>query len=169
MIGKATIRSLRRRFSGAVLWALIPLAFAGGLPTANCACLDCHCGAKCACGSMGASSAAASEKPAGCCHCCCGHCSGEAGCCCCCCATKAKSQQTGTGFSAPGGTGCQTTISAVSAIQPHVVVVKDHQPVTSDIATPTPSLHLMRAVDLTDAFNTGPPVDLVVTLQRLVI
>ncbi len=168
MIDKAAIRLIRRRFNGAVLCAMVPLAFAGGLPTASCACVNCHCGANCTCGSAGASAgtAAASDKPACCCHCCCSHCTGEAGCCC---ATKAKTQPSGQGFSAPAGTGCQMTIAARAAIQPHVVAVNHHQPLTSDLATPTPALHLTLAVDLTDSLNTGPPVDLVMTLQRLVI
>jgi hypothetical protein len=175
MFGTRLIRTLHRHFSTAVVWAMVPLAVLGGVPTVSCACVNCHCEAACGSNMHGAAKScldSGSSRQAGCCSCCCGHCSGGPGCCC-----QGKNvahhappaaHQAGTGFEAQHN-GCRTSVSVVTAIQTTKVVVSDHQPLTADVLTLNFPTRPIWSLDRTGEFNTGPPVDLVVTLQRLVI
>jgi hypothetical protein len=182
MIGNSIIRSLGRRFSAGVIWAMIPLAAWGGMPTLSCACLDCHCGATCEFASHGTANPAAanpsdtvdSHNQTGCCSCCgCANCQCAAGCCCCQMKKFASKAPTCKHEGAPGFSqsqdGCKTSVSTVTAIRPTLVALNSHQPWVVAIFPPISASQSNRTLDRADPLNTGPPVDLVLTLGRLLI
>jgi hypothetical protein len=178
MIGISRVRAIHRRLNAGVLWAMIPLAAWSGIPTARCACVNCHCGAQCGIGShsaTGCSPASDSVKKTDDCSCCCGHSSSADGCCCCHPKQPTPMQETcrrlpGNGFDSQSPHSCRMAISAVAGVQATMVVVSDHQPLAMDVLAPSASSQTNHsALDRGDAFDTGPPVDLVVTLRRLVI
>jgi len=178
MVGASLFKLLNRRFYSGVIWAMIPLAVASGIPTVSCACVDCHCGSACAFGKCGSAGGDAVESTHQACHCpcCCGgHCSGA--CCCCgCCKGKqgtsnASTSQhpAGKGFGAPPSNNCRVSIAAVVCI-PTTMVTADKQLVlVVDLFSATPSFGTLWGVDRTAEIDSGPPVDLVLTLNRLVI
>jgi len=175
MFGNSPIRRLRRHLSTALVWAMLPMAVLGGMPTANCACVNCQCGA--ACGLPGHTACCPAVESAAqnvCrCKCCNGHCDGK---CCCCVNTQPQQKQplnpadSKQKLCSLPASRCHVSISsAASAIVAAMVGIDHHQPLTLDLPATLDSPLAVAAVDHFDGFSTGPPVDFVVTLQRLVI
>ncbi len=133
MIGKSTIRFVRRGFAASMMWAMIPLAAFAGLPTASCACLKCDCGAACKLTSHSAMNPVAGEQ-AGCSACCCANCpcAGTSHCCCLAKLAAAKKQTCqhlpGQGFNSSESNGCRTSITAVAGIRATTVGIADDVP-----------------------------------------
>jgi len=174
MLSNSITRFVRRGFSASMVWAMIPLAALAGLPTASCACLKCQCGAACEFASHSASSRAGGE-PAGCSTCCCNHCPCAGTSHCCCLAKLAAAKKLvcqhlpGKGFNSPESSGCRTSITAVAGIRATTVAIADgYQPLSLDVPAVALSDTSSGSLDRT-SLNGGPPVDLVVTLRRLVI
>ena len=178
MIGKRIIRCLRRCFGVGLVWGLIPLVAWGSIPTLHCACENCQCGSTCSFASEcrpQAGHTSASAKT----HCCCccrdGHCSCAGGCCCC----KAK-QLAAKGQSCPQSQakdsnsvkepGCRTSIStSTAAIRTNVTVVDNSHSLAIDRLSTTCGTQSTVSHERIIVLNTGPPVDFVVTYERLVI
>jgi hypothetical protein len=174
MFSKSTIRFIRRGFAASMVWAMIPLAALAGLPTASCACVKCECGAACVFASHSPSSCAGGEKAA-CSACCCNHCPCAGTFHCCCLAKLAAAKKPtcqlvpGKGFNSPDSNGCRTSITAVAGIRATSVAIADgYQPLSMDVPGVALSSTSSWSLDRT-SLNTGPPLDLVVTLRRLVI
>jgi hypothetical protein len=171
MIGTPTIRSAKRWFCVALVWAMVPAIVWAGVPTVSCACVKCQCGAGCSVAPHSATTLGASSGQADCCANC--PCAGTAHCCC-----KSKlaaaKQATcrhlpGNGFGGSDKGGCRTSVTSLTGIRATAVVADDDQPLTIDHPAATDRSHSSRSLDRANALITGPPVDLVVTLQRLVI
>jgi hypothetical protein len=65
---------------------------------------------------------------------------------------------------------CRVSISApAAAVTAATVGIDHHQPLTFDLPAMLDSPQAVAAVDHFDGFDTGPPVDLIVTLRRFVI
>jgi len=170
-------RMLRRLFTAGMAWLMIPLVVWGGIPAVSCACVNCQCGTTCKLSGGAASSGTqVSQTKTACCCCGCGHCSCKTGCCCCCgggCKATDKESTSvcllGKGVGAKPADSCRLSVSAQVAVQPAVVKAVDQHPLTLDLALPTISYGSNCALRSTGQFNTGPPLDLVVKLRRLVI
>jgi hypothetical protein len=75
----------------------------------------------------------------------------------------------GKGFNSPDSSGCRTSITAVAGIRASSVAIADgNQPLSIDVPVVALSSTSSWSLDRT-SLNTGPPLDLVVTLRRLVI
>lgn len=175
MFGNSPIRGLRRHLSTGLVWAMLALAVLGGMPTANCACVSCQCGAACGLPGHIACCPGVESAARNVCHCkCCnGHCDGKS---CCCAKTQQQLKQplnpaeSRQNLCSLPASRCQVSISsAPSAIVAATVGIDHHQPLTLDLPATLDSLQAVAAVDYFDGFDTGPPVDLVLTLGRLVI
>jgi hypothetical protein len=97
------------------------------------------------------------------------------GCCCCRGNHKAAEQQSTCdnapvkGINAQSDHSCQASISAQVAVQHPVVKAADQQPPMLDVIPQAASVASNTASLTASEFNTGPPLDLVVKLRRLVI
>jgi hypothetical protein len=160
---KKTIRVIRQRLGAAVAWAAIPLVVSAGVPSASCACVKCECGSQCGgiLQTAETSAAAKSETPAD-------------GCCCCCRAKQSVANQrtgnpTGKACLRTPNHQCRIAISTATGIKAAPNGDKD-LPLAADVAATPVSIGLTPPQFLVAEFaNTGPPVDLVVALQRLLI
>jgi len=177
MIGKRITRILRRGVRVGLAWALIPLIAWGSIPTLHCACENCQCGSTCSfaseCGAQAGHVPASEKTP--CCGCCRGgHCSCPGGCCCC----KAK-QLAAKGQSCPQShgkdvnsfkaPGCRTSITTSTAIRTNLTVVDNAHSLAMDRLSTTYGTQATVSHERAFVLNTGPPVDLVMTYQRLLI
>jgi hypothetical protein len=176
MFSNSPIRRLKRQLSKGLVWAVLPLAFSGGMPTVSCACATCECGASCglpghpACGNA----AASAGRKEGRCQCCNGHCDGK----CCCCLKKQPSRQpqsvsphdSTARLCSPPASRCVVSISApAAAVTAATVGIDHHQTLSLDVPVTLDLPQAVVAVDHFDGFDTGPPVDLIVILRRFVI
>ena len=166
MFGKSTTRFVRRAFSASIVWTMIPLAALAGLPVASCACVKCECGTACK---------FALHSAVSCCYCCSNcPCAGTSHCCCMA-KLAAASKQTcqhapGKGFNSPDSKGCRTSVTAIAGIRAtHVAVADGYQPLSMDIPAVAASSESTWLLTRTNSLNTGPPINLVITLQHLVI
>jgi hypothetical protein len=163
MSSASPVRSMRRRLNTGIMWAMIPLAALGGVPTARCICIDCPCRTDCstAVGSpvnhSTISSSGSIEHTAACCR---EHSTGNA---------QRHSCTTGKGLGCQSSDGCRKLVSAAPAVRTAGIEQSDRQPSISEVVDSIRSVPTVRSVNLRTPADTGPPPDLVVTLQRLVI
>jgi hypothetical protein len=76
----------------------------------------------------------------------------------------------GKGFNSPDSKGCRTSVTAIAGIRAADVAVADgYQPLSMDIPAVAASSESTWLLTRTSSLNTGPPIDLVIALQRLVI
>lgn len=149
------------RFRAAVIWLMAPLALWSGLPFSACICADGHYELFCAAHSRQASASAA------CCSCCptakscCKH------------STCCASSEGGADRCASNGNSCCTQVGRVTFVPPASAaapIMDCHAlAIILPVADVTAHMTVRTLASRIFALDTGPPLDLVVTLQRFVI
>jgi hypothetical protein len=164
---KRIARLLRRGSAAGVVWAMIPLVMVSGAPTASCACVACLCGAACPLDGSSAAGQASSDRSTTPAH------PAQNFCGCCKVSDSPNRSQSnlhphGTGFSGQQSR-CHAVIAVRSAVQPSATPSSDGQ--MPALVHPAIQLlgHSLQARHRPEELNTGPPIDLLVTLCHLVI
>lgn len=167
MFGNSRTHFVRRCFSPALVWAMAPAIVWAGVPSINCACVTCQCGARCSFDPRSGSGDTSTCRHADC------SCAGTSHCCCKATLVAATVSScphpSESGFDKSDQGGCRSSVKLLTGIRTNIVVADDDQPLAIDLPAATVQNQARRSFDRTDALNTGPPVDLVVTLRHWII
>lgn len=173
------MKATKRRLRAAVLWAMMPLALVGARPSGGCICADGHyepvCMAQQCRGRAGASGNSAS--PTACCGCsCCRSAGQQTDCCihrtCCstCSADSTQDESTQAGWRATRSCCCHPVPATPTVATVKTVELEFDAALNVDLLSSIAITAQAQHGRVVQAFlDTGPPPDLVLTLQRLLI